>query len=91
MSNLATKIKIEWNDSIIPLFEYIENILLNLLEKTDFDVEKAETGILVIDKLEEISTNTKERHSTSSKALQEIIINLIDEGVFTMNTIDNEK
>lgn len=34
---------------------YIENILLNLLEKTEFDVEKAKTGILVIDKLEEIS------------------------------------
>ena len=59
---------------------YIENILLNLLEKTEFDVERAKTGILVIDKLEEISTNSKERHSTSSKALQEIIINLIDEG-----------
>lgn len=70
---------------------YIENILLNLLEKTEFDVERAKTGILVIDKLEEISTNSKERHSTSSKALQEIIINLIDEGVFTINTIDNEK
>lgn len=69
---------------------YIENILLNLLEKTEFDVERAKTGILVIDKLEEISTNCKERHSTSSKALQEIIINLIDEGVFTINTIDNE-
>lgn len=51
---------------------------------------RAKTGILVIDKLEEISTNSKERHSTSSKALQEIIINLIDEGVFTINTIDNE-
>ena len=70
---------------------YIENILLNLLEKTEFDVERAKTGILVIDKLEEISTNSKERHSTSSKALQEIIINLIDEGVFTINTINNEK
>ena len=46
---------------------------------------------MIIDKLEEISTNSKERHSTSSKALQEIIINLIDEGVFTINTIDNEK
>ena len=46
---------------------------------------------MVIDKLEKISTNCKERHSTSSKALQEIIINLIDEGVFTINTIDNEK
>ena len=32
---------------------YIENILLNLLEKTKFDVERAKTGILVIDKLEE--------------------------------------
>lgn len=29
---------------------YIENILLNLLEKTKFDVERAKTGILVIDK-----------------------------------------
>ena len=27
MNNLATKIKIEWNDTIIPLFEYIEKIL----------------------------------------------------------------
>lgn len=70
---------------------YIENTLLKLMEKTDYNLELAEKGILVIDKLEEISTNSKERHSTSSKTLQEIIINLIDEGVFTINTIDNEK
>lgn len=70
---------------------YIENILLRLLEKTNFDIVKAENGILVIDKLEEISTNSKERHNTSSKALQEVIINLIDEGIFTIDTIDGDK
>ena len=74
------------------LSESKDNVPIVLqVEKTKFDVERAKTGILVIDKLEEISTNSKERHSTSSKALQEIIINLIDEGVFTINTIDNEK
>lgn len=70
---------------------YIENILLRLLEKTNYDIEKAENGILVLDKLEEISTNSRERHNTISKALQETIINLIDEGIFTINTIDNNK
>ena len=58
------------------------------MEKTDFDVEKAETAIVVVDKLEEISTNSRERHNTISKSLQEIIINLIDEGTFTINTIN---
>ena len=43
------------------------------MEKTDFDVEKAETAIVVVDKLEEISTNSRERHNTISKSLQEII------------------
>lgn len=70
---------------------YLENLLLKLMEKTDFDVEKAETAIVVVDKLEEISTNSRERHNTISKSLQEIIINLIDEGTFTINTINNEK
>lgn len=70
---------------------YIENTLLRLLEKADFDIDKAEHGILVIDKLEEISTNSKERHNTISKSLQELIINLIEEGIFTINNIDNNK
>lgn len=70
---------------------YIENVLLRLLEKANFDIDRAEHGILVIDKLEEISTNNKERHNTISKSLQELIINLIEEGIFTINNIDNEK
>ena len=70
---------------------YIENTLLRLLEKADFDIDRAEHGILVIDKLEEISTNSKERHNTISKSLQELIINLIEEGIFTINNIDNDK
>lgn len=70
---------------------YIENVLLRLLEKANFDIDRAEQGILVIDKLEEISTNSKERHNTISKSLQELIINLIEEGIFTINNIDNEK
>ena len=40
---------------------YIENTLLKLIEKTDYDLELAEKGILVIDKLEEISTNSRDR------------------------------
>ncbi len=70
---------------------YIENTLLRLLEKADFDIDRAEHGILVIDKLEEISTNSRERHNTISKSLQELIINLIEEGIFTINNIDNDK
>lgn len=70
---------------------YIENTLLKLIEKTDYDLELAEKGILVIDKLEEISTNSRERHSTLSKELQEVIISLIDEGLFTINNIDNKR
>lgn len=70
---------------------YIENTLLKLMEKTDYNLELAEKGILVIDKLEEISTNSRERHSTLSKEYQEIIISLIDEGLFTINNIDNKR
>ena len=70
---------------------YIENTLLKLIEKTDYDLELAEKGILVIDKLEEISTNSRERHSTLSKEQQEVIISLIDEGLFTINNIDNKR
>ena len=70
---------------------YIENTLLKLIEKTDYDLELAEKGILVIDKLEEISTNSRERHSTLSKEYQEAIISLVDEGLFTINNIDNKR
>lgn len=70
---------------------YIENAFLKLLEKTDYDIEKAAQGILVIDKLEAISANSVEQHSTINKSIQEIIINLLDEGVFTVETINNTK
>src|SRR5881409_3515639 len=46
--------------------EDVENILLKLIQAADYDVKKAETGIIYIDEIDKISARARTRRSPAT-------------------------
>src|SRR3990170_8547766 len=61
--------------------EDVENILLHLIQAADFDVQRAERGIVYIDKIARKSDNPSITRDVSGEGVQQALLKIIEGGV----------
>ena len=67
----------------------VSDMLISLVRKADFDIEKAERGILIIDEIDKLSETNKNSSQVNQRDVQEALLKILEDGVFDL-VIDHE-
>lgn len=62
----------------------VEDMLVSLIKKANYDVKKAERGILIIDEIDKISQSESGRSQVNQRDVQEALLKILEDGVFDL-------
>ena len=68
----------------------VEDMLIGLLKNANYDLEKAQRGILIIDEIDKLSETNKNHSQINQKDVQEGLLKILEDGVFTINVNNKE-
>ena len=63
----------------------VEDMLIDLIRQADFDVKKAERGILIIDEIDKISESNSGHSQVNQRDVQEALLKILEDGIFNLN------
>ena len=59
----------------------VEDMLINLVKKSNGDIEKAQRGILIIDEVDKISESNKGHSQVNQKDVQDALLKILEDGI----------
>lgn len=62
----------------------VSEMLVGLLQNANYDIEKAQRGILIIDEIDKLSESNKNFSQINQKDVQEALLKILEDGVFNL-------
>lgn len=68
----------------------VEDMLIGLLKNANYDLEKAQRGILIIDEIDKISQSGRSTSQINQRDVQEALLKILEDGIFNLNVNNRE-
>lgn len=68
----------------------VEDMLIGLLKNANYDLEKAQKGILIIDEIDKLSESNKGHSQINQRDVQEALLKILEDGTFNLNVNGKE-
>ena len=68
----------------------VDDMLIGLLKNANYDLEKAQRGILIIDEIDKLSEANKSSSQINQRDVQEALLKILEDGVFAIKANDRE-
>lgn len=68
----------------------VSDMLIGLLRNANYDLEKAESGILIIDEIDKLSQSNKNNSQINQRDVQEALLKILEDGIFNLNVNNRE-
>lgn len=68
----------------------VEDMLIGLLKNANYNLEKAQKGILIIDEIDKLSESSKGHSQINQRDVQEALLKILEDGTFNLNVKGKE-
>ncbi len=68
----------------------VDDMLIGLLKNANYDLDKAQRGILIIDEIDKLSETNKSSSQINQRDVQEALLKILEDGVFAINVNNKE-